>query len=214
MSCGGNLGRFHWVYTGNQCGFLNHVGYYNFVAGGPSGSGISAGTIVRQFIPGEISRSIWQYPDSKLNQQLLDAAHPFIELQWTAEVKISDVITFRVSDRNIYVQDIDLIPRYFEARVAKAPNINVTLGEWLAPNFEIGDLKLEMNNRDGFFNDYLPNGVNYLQWIGATVSIKVGFGEKYSNYYEVFKGKVDEFSEEDLIPNELTVITLTQTGYI
>lgn len=30
----------------------------------------------------------------------------------------------------------------------------------------------------------------------------------------VFKGKVDEFSEEDLIPNEATVITLTETGYI
>lgn len=31
---------------------------------------------------------------------------------------------------------------------------------------------------------------------------------------KVFKGKVDEFSEEDLIPNEATVITLTETGYI
>lgn len=31
---------------------------------------------------------------------------------------------------------------------------------------------------------------------------------------KVYKGKVDEFSEEDLIPNEATVITLTQTGYI
>lgn len=190
MSCGGNLGRYHWVYTGNEIGFLNFVGEYNFVAGGPSGSGISSGTIVRKFIPGEISRNIWEYPDSKLNQQLLNAAHPFIELQWIADIKISDVAVFRVSDRNIYVQDIDLIPRYYEARVGKAPNINVTLGEWLAPSFEIGDLKIEINNRDGFFNDYLPNGSKYLQWIGATVSIKVGFGEKYSNYYEVFKGKV------------------------
>ena len=31
---------------------------------------------------------------------------------------------------------------------------------------------------------------------------------------KVFKNKVDEFSEEDLIPNEPTVITLTETGYI
>jgi DNA gyrase subunit A len=30
----------------------------------------------------------------------------------------------------------------------------------------------------------------------------------------VYKGKVDEFSEEDLIPNEPTVITITSTGYI
>lgn len=40
--------------------------------------------------------------------------------------------------------------------------------------------------------------------------------EKYADVRrtKVFKGKVDEFSEEDLIPNEPTVITLTTTGYI
>ncbi len=31
---------------------------------------------------------------------------------------------------------------------------------------------------------------------------------------KVYKGKVDEFSDEDLIQNETTVITLTKTGYI
>ena len=31
---------------------------------------------------------------------------------------------------------------------------------------------------------------------------------------KVYKGKVGEFSEEDLIPNESTVITITDTGYI
>jgi DNA gyrase subunit A len=40
--------------------------------------------------------------------------------------------------------------------------------------------------------------------------------EKYADprRTKVFKGKVGEFSEEDLIPNEPTVITLTNTGYI
>lgn len=40
--------------------------------------------------------------------------------------------------------------------------------------------------------------------------------EKYADprRTKVFKGKVGEFSEEDLIPNEPTVITLTKTGYI
>lgn len=40
--------------------------------------------------------------------------------------------------------------------------------------------------------------------------------EKYNDprRTKVFKGKVGEFSEEDLIPNEPTVITLTKTGYI
>jgi DNA gyrase subunit A len=40
--------------------------------------------------------------------------------------------------------------------------------------------------------------------------------EKYADprRTKVFKGKVGEFSEEDLIPNEPTVLTLTNTGYI
>lgn len=40
--------------------------------------------------------------------------------------------------------------------------------------------------------------------------------EKYADprRTKVFKSKVGEFSEEDLIPNEPTVITLTNTGYI
>lgn len=40
--------------------------------------------------------------------------------------------------------------------------------------------------------------------------------EKYADprRTKVYKSKVDEFSEEDLIPNEQTVITLTNTGYI
>lgn len=40
--------------------------------------------------------------------------------------------------------------------------------------------------------------------------------EKYADprRTRVYKSKVDEFSEEDLIPNEPTVITITNTGYI
>lgn len=40
--------------------------------------------------------------------------------------------------------------------------------------------------------------------------------EKYADprRTKVYKGKVDEFSEEDLIPNEPTVVTITTTGYI
>jgi hypothetical protein len=190
MSCGGNLGKYRWFYTGNQVGDLNFVGDFNFVAGGPAGSGISAGVLVRRFFQKEISRNLWEYPTARLSQELLNASFPFIELQWIADIQISNKAYFRVSDRNIYVQDEDGAPRFYEARVQKGPSINITLGEWLSPNFEIGDFKLDMNNRDGFFNDYLPQGDKYLQWIGAKVSIKVGFGEKLSNYYEVFRGFV------------------------
>lgn len=182
-------GSTKWYYTGNQVGDLNFVGDYNFVAGGPDGSGISGGTIVPIFTPPPTSREPWNYPDAKLSQELLDNCFPFIELNWIADIWLGDRV-FRVSDKNIYVQDSDGLPRFYEARCSKAPKMTVTTGEWLAPNFEIGDLNITLNNRDGFFNDYLPNGMLYKQWIYAKIEVRVGFGEKYDNYFTIFTGFV------------------------
>ncbi len=44
----------------------------------------------------------------------------------------------------------------------------------------------------------------------------VALKEKYADprRTKVYKGKVGEFSDEDLIPNEATVVTITNTGYI
>lgn len=44
------------------------------------------------------------------------------------------------------------------------------------------------------------------------VKLKDKYGDERRT--KVYKGKVGEFSEEDLIPNEPTVITMTTTGYI
>ena len=192
MSCNDNTGKFRYFYTGNQVGCLNTVGDFNFVAGGPAGSGISAGAIVAKFFEGTPNRAVWQRNNAELTQELLNAAYPFIELNWIVDLKLSDTVTFRLSNRNLYVEDIDEIPRFYEARVSDAPRINISAGEWLSPNFEIGDLKISMNNRDGFFNQYLPQGENFTLWIGAEISVKVGFGEKYSNYFEVFKGFIPQ----------------------
>ena len=61
--------------------------------------------------------------------------------------------------------------------------------------------------------DLLSHGEKILEVIKTEV---LQLREKYADprRTKVYKGKVDEFSEEDLIPNEATVITLTNTGYI
>jgi DNA gyrase subunit A len=61
--------------------------------------------------------------------------------------------------------------------------------------------------------DLLSHGEKILDVIKTEV---LQLREKYADprRTKVYKGKVDEFSEEDLIPNEATVITLTNTGYI
>lgn len=191
MSCG-EAGRNHSVYSGNQVGWLNFVGDYNFVAGGPAGSGLSEGTTVTVFIPNINNRAVWLRKDAQFNDKLLDAAYPTIDLQWFADIQFDATTVFRVSDRAFYVQDVNGLDSFYDARVDKAPFVTVTAGEWLAQNFEIGDVTLSLNNRDGFYNDYLPNGSKFKQWTGVKVSIKIGFGSKYENYMSIFEGVVTE----------------------
>lgn len=64
-----------------------------------------------------------------------------------------------------------------------------------------------------YLEDLLSHGQKILDVIKQEL---VKLKEKYADprRTKVSKGKVGEFSEEDLIPNEPTVITLTNTGYI
>lgn len=190
MSNCGNSNSKRYFYSGNQVGNLNQVGSYNYTAGGLAGSNLSASFTFPMVFPGDIRRDIWNNDIHSLNQELLNASHPFIELNWICDIMIDSDTTFRVSNRNIYVEDGDGKPRFYESRVKKSPSITVGLGEWLSENFEVGSVKLTINNRDGYFNDWLPQGEKYTQWIGTKVSIKVGYGEKLSNYYAVFQGVV------------------------
>lgn len=183
-------GKTRYFYTGNQVGDLNPVGDFNFVSGGIIGQGISAGAITGVFFADSPNRRPWvtgQYP---LSQELLDASFPYINLQWICDIHVNSETILRVSNRNIYVEEENGPPRFYEARCARAPRINITSGEWLSPNFEIGDMKITLNNRDGYFNQFLAHGENYIQWQGNKVVVKVGFGEKISNYHTVFEGFV------------------------
>jgi hypothetical protein len=204
MICNGSGGKFRWFYTGNQVGAENSTGLENFVAGGPTGVGISAGTVASKFFQDSPNRAVWQDPNVTLNQQVLDASYPFMELVWVVDIFFQDQ-TFRFSNRNVYVEDEDSTPRFYEARVSKAPVINVTLGEWLNPQFQIGDVTIRLNNRDGYFNDYLPQGENYQSWTGTKVVIKVGFGEKIENFFEVFTGFVSTKKGIESTDEEITL---------
>ncbi|MGH2637810.1 MAG: DNA gyrase subunit A, partial [Rhabdochlamydiaceae bacterium] len=64
-----------------------------------------------------------------------------------------------------------------------------------------------------YLEDLLAHGEKILDVIKGELN---KLREKYADprRTKVYKSKVGEFSEEDLIPNEPTVITLTNTGYI
>src|SRR5260221_1883224 len=65
----------------------------------------------------------------------------------------------------------------------------------------------------GYLEDLLSHPEKILKVITEELT---ALKEKYGDprLTKVYKSKVDEFSEEDLIPNEPTVITMTTTGYI
>lgn len=188
--CTDDSGSTKFKWTGNPTGDLNSTGDYNSCAGGPEGSNLSSGTAVGVFTANPLSRRPWLAQNAAFNDLLLDACYPTINLQWFLEISLNPTTTFRVSDRAFYVQDADGAPRFYDARVDKIPVVNVTIGEWLNSNYEISDLVFSLNNRDGYFNDYLPHGDEFRQWSGGTVVLKVGFGEVYTNYFTLFEGQI------------------------
>lgn len=189
MSCG-TAGKNKSVYTGNQVGWFNYVGDFNFMGGGLPGSGLSAGTTVTKFTPNGTNRRPWLRQDAKFDDNLLDACWPTIGLKWFVEITLTPEIVFRASNQAFYVQDEDGLNRFIDARAEKPPSISVTVGEWLNPNYEVSDASFTLNNRDGFYNAYLPLGDSYRQWSGAKVQVFIGFGEKRSNYHSLFEGQV------------------------
>lgn len=188
MSCN-NGGKTRYYYTGNEVGSYNFTGQFDFVSGGPMGSGIAAGTIVKRFFPDTTDRKPWLNPDARFEDKLLDAAYPYIELNWCVDITLADQV-FRVSNKPFYVQDDDGTPRFYDPRCASSPSINVDVGEWLNSTYQVSDLSITLNNRDGRYNDFLPYGTQYSQWSSATVRVRVGFGEKNYNYLTVFEGIV------------------------
>lgn len=64
-----------------------------------------------------------------------------------------------------------------------------------------------------YLEDLLAHPAKILKVVSdESTYLKEKYGDERKT--KVYKGKVGEFSEEDLIPNEPTVITLTTTGYI
>lgn len=78
---------------------------------------------------------------------------------------------------------------------------------------KIEDEILMIKETIAYLEDLLANPEKILDVIkGEITKLKEKFGDPRRT--KVFKGKVGEFSEEDLIANEPTVITITNTGYI
>lgn len=107
--------------------------------------------------------------------------------------------TLRFSDRSKYVGD-----DFYQGR-AKFPEIKRTVGELISPSIQFSEMEVQLNNVDGFYNNYLSSGADYFSFIGARLLIKVGLRETESTYFTMFDGLVPD---EDGFSIDRQIITI------
>ncbi len=122
-----------------------------------------------------------------LNQTVLDQSQDSLvqKLQMIADIE-TPTGTLHLSDRAIYVGST-----FYENRV-NFPNIERTVGEWLAGTLQFSSLEIIIGNPDKKYSDILPGGANYDGFINRAVEVKIGLGEIASSYTTVFEGFVTD----------------------
>lgn len=124
-----------------------------------------------------------------LTQDLLDEMADNLngKIEMVAHIKTPDGGTIYVSDRHKYVGG-----QFYPALIQSMPDINKTIGEWLVPGITFSSISLEVSNVDGRFNNYLPSGADYSDWIGLDVTILLGIDDIEASYKTIFEGFVTE----------------------
>lgn len=141
-----------------------------------------------------------------LDQDFLDQSHDNLENQIELIVDIETPTGFiRASDRPKYVDGV-----FYDNRLV-FPLIGRTIGEWLSPETELSVLKLELNNADGLYDEFLMGGANYDGFIGRTVTVKLGIRDVGSTYTTVFRGTVSDIG--GFARTQKSIIITTRDDY-
>jgi len=95
-------------------------------------------------------------------------------------------IVLRVADRPKFVGD-----DFYQGRVI-FPEIKRTMGELNVPTLQFSEAEIRLGNLDGFYNNYLIGGADYVSFIGSTITVKVGLRDVASSFKTIFDGIVPE----------------------
>lgn len=141
---------------------------------------------------------------SSLSQTMLDETLRGNETQIETIGILTKVVdgttyTLRFSDRSKYVGD-----DYYEGR-AQFPDIKRTVGELVSPTIQFSEMSVELNNVDGFYNEYLTTGANYFNFIGARLEIKVGVYDKIATFFTMFDGYVPDEDGYSIDREKITI---------
>ena len=122
-----------------------------------------------------------------LDQDFLDHCMDNLENKLELVVDIETPTGFiRASDRPKYVDGV-----FYDNRLV-FPVINRTVGEWLSPELEFSTQRIELNNSDGEFDEFIPGGANYDGFIGKTVKVRLGLRDVASTYTTIFNGTISD----------------------
>lgn len=124
-----------------------------------------------------------------LTQDLLDEMADNLNgnIEMVAEIQAPDGSIIYTSDRHKYIGG-----QFYPALIQNMPEIQKTIGEWLVPGLTFSSISLEISNVDGRFNQFLPAGADFSDWVGLDLIIKIGLGEISASYKTVFEGFITE----------------------
>lgn len=154
-----------------------------------------------------IKRSEYELKNAKARLHILDGLK-------IAVANIDEVIEIIKKSKNTDDARENLMKRFLLSEIQTNAILDMQLRRLSA--LEIEKLEAEWKEVKAFI-DYLESLLkDPAKLMGVVKDELVEVREKYADERKtkVYKSKVDEFSDEDLIQNESTVITLTKTGYI
>ncbi len=154
-----------------------------------------------------IRRSEFELRNAKARLHILDGLK-------IAVANIDEVVEIIKKSKNTDEARDNLMKRFLLSEIQTNAILDMQLRRLSA--LEIEKLEQEWKEVKAFI-DYLEGLLkDPAKLMGVVKDELTEIKEKYADARKtrVFKSKVDEFSDEDLIQNESTVITLTKTGYI
>lgn len=124
---------------------------------------------------------------TSLTQEVLDNSADNLTGKWEmiAEIETPNE-TLYLSDRSKFVGTT-----YYDNRI-NFPDIERTIGDWLAGVLEFSPLKLNIDNTDGEYNNIMPGGADYDGFIGSRITVMIGLAEISASYFTIFSGEVTD----------------------
>ena len=168
-------------------------------------------TILNEFIKHRINiirkRSEFELKQAKAREHILEGLKIAVD-------HIDEVIETIKKSKDVEDARIQLMAKFKLTEIQAQAILDMQLKRLAAlERQKIEDELIEVRKKITYLTELLASSFKILNVIKEELLvIKEKYGDERKT--KIYKGRVGEFSEEDLIPNEETIISITKTGYI